>query len=428
MATLEDQVDDLYADSDVQRMLSLSGTASPLRICYPREVNVSRFLAWLLDPTQGHGLGDLGIRSLLARAGQTERAQLLPQNDRRFLSPSNVYTQSFSSMIVTTEVDVGVKAKKLLDVLLVDPAARLYIAIENKFGAKEGKDQTKQYHQGLKRLFPSFRGIHVFLDSQEAEPKDQAWLPVGYDWLAEYLKSCEQRESTAEHVRHALAQFRSVVEDEDEDSAVSTPLGALISHVGGKHREVLAAMKGVVSPHARSQRAKELAAVLGDGVATNMAKAQMRLLQLYCRRPSLWDQCFRQSLFGPFKKVLSERFGDLVVDPRRVVMTFSLDDWNRLVDKDGKDEWWFIAGVRVRAVDEQYNVISYVEFADVKPDKREALLAFANEVRAQNGLRAGREDNGWLALRRVKGLSSARAVEEALEQLLALKGGLERIR
>lgn len=426
--TLENVVDELYADAHVQRMLALSATAAPLRICYPKEVNVSRFLAWLLDPGEGHGLGDQPLRSLLARAGQSDRAQALPQNERRFLSPSSVHTQSFSSVVVSTEVDVGLRSKKLLDVLILDPAARLYVAIENKFGAKEGDDQTRDYHKGLDKLFPTYRGIRIYLDSNEAEPEDKAWLPVGYDWLAEFLKSSEQLTSTAPHVRDALAQFRSVVEDEDEDSAVRTPLGTLISHVAGVHRGALAAMKDLVKPNARSQRAKELAAIVGDGLTTNLAKAQMRLFQLYCRRPTLWDQCFKQTLFGPFKKTLSERFGDLAVDPRRVVTTFSLDDWDRLVDKDGKDAWYYLAGVKVRYAGELYSVVSYVEFADVKPDKREAVLQFANEVRAQNGLRAGREDNGWLALKRVNGLSATRAVDEASEQLLALKNGLERIR
>lgn len=425
---IEDLVDELYADADVQRMMSLSATAAPLRICYPKEVNVSRFLAWLMDPGEGHGLGDQPLRSLLTRAGQADRAQALPQNDRRFLSPSSVHTQSFSSVVVSTEVDVGLKTKKLLDVLILDPAARLYVAIENKFGAKEGDDQTKDYRKGLEKLFPTYRGVHVYLDSNEAEPKDQVWLPVGYDWLAEFLKSSEQRESTAQHIREALAQFRSVVEDEDEDSAARSPLGTLISHVAGKHREALATMKELVKPNARSRRAKELAAIVGDGLTTNQAKAQMRLFQLYCRRPALWDQCFKQTLFGPFKKTLGERFSDLAVDPRRVVTTFSLDDWDRLIDKEGKDAWYYIAGVKVRYADEQYNVVSYVEFSDVKADRREALLSFANEVRAQNGMRAGREDNGWLALKRVQGLSSGRAVEEALEQLLALKKGLDLIR
>ncbi len=242
------------------------------------------------------------------------------------------------------------------------------------------------------------------------------------------MKSSEQRESTAQHVREALAQFRSIIEEEDENSASRSPLGTLISHVAVKRRDALAAMKELVKPYARSQRARELAAIVGDGVTTNQARAQMRLFQLYCRRPVLWDQCFKQTLFGPFKKTLGERFSDLAVDPRRVVTTFSLDDWERLVDKEGKDAWYYVAGVKVRYSDEQYTVVSYVEFSDVKPDRRAALLSFANEARAENGLRASREDNGWLALKRVQGLSASRAVEEASEQLLALKRGLDRIR
>ena len=425
---LEKLVDELFADADVQRMLSLSATAAPLRICYPKEVNVSRLLAWLMDPGEGHGLGDQPLRSLLARAGQAVRALALPANERRFLSPASVYTQSFSSVVVSTEVDVGLKTRKLLDVLILDPASELYVAIENKFGAKEGADQTKDYRNGLSKLFPKYRGIHVYLDSNEAEPKDGAWLAVGYDWLAELLKSSEQRDSTAQHVREALAQFRSIIEDEDEDSAARSPLGTVISHVAGKHRDVLAFMKELVKPNARSQRARELAAIVGNGITTNRAKAQLRLFQLYCRRPALWDQCFKQTLFGPFKKALGERFSDLVVDPRRVLTTFSLGDWDRLVDRDGKDAWYYVAGVRVRYSNEEYSVVSYVEFSDVKPDRREALLAFANKAREQNDLRVGREDNGWLALKRVQGLSASRAVEEALEQLLALKKGLEAIR
>lgn len=375
MTTLEARVDELYADADVQRMLSQSGTAAPLRICYPKEVNVSRFVAWLMDPSEGHGLGDQPLRSLLARAGRSDRAQLLPHNDRRFLSPSSIHTQSFSSVVVSTEVDVGLNTRKLLDVLIFDPAGSLYIAIENKFGAREGVHQARHYHEGLKKLFPKYRGIHIYLDSNDNEPSDEAWLPVGYDWLADFLKTAEQCESTAHHVREALAQFRSVIEDEDEDSSVRNQLGALISHVAGKHQEVLTEMKELVKPHARSQRARELAALVHGGLTTNDAKAQMRLFQLYCRRPMLWDQCFKQTLFGHFKNQLAEQFVDLEVDPQRVNTTFSLSDWDRLVDIDGKSDWYPIAGVKVRYHDEKYNVVSYMNFSDVKPEKRDVLIS-----------------------------------------------------
>ncbi|HDS1037474.1 TPA: PD-(D/E)XK nuclease family protein [Stenotrophomonas maltophilia] len=425
---LEKLVDELYADMDVQRMLSLAATAAPLRICYPREVNVSRFLAWLMDPSEGHGLGDHALRSLLARAGQSDRAEHLSHNDRRFLSSSNIYTQSFSSVVVSTEVDVGLNAKKMLDILILDPSARLYVAIENKFGSKEGVDQTKGYRKGLKKLFPGYRGIHIYLDSNEAEPSDGAWLAVGYDWLAEFLKSSEQRESMARHVRETLAQFRVIVEEEDEDSAAQSTLGTLISHVTGKHRDVLDEMKALVKPAARSQRAKGLAAIVKEGLATKQAKAKMRLFQLYCTRPTLWEQCFKQTLFGPFRSALREKFSGLSVDPRRVVTTFSLDDWQRLVDKEGKDAWYYIAGVKVRCSSDKYSVVCYLDFSDVKPEKREPLLAFANQMRTQSGIRVGSENYGWLALKRVENLSSKQAIDESVEQLLALKQGLDRIR
>ena len=99
-----------------------------------------------------------------------------------------------------------------------------------------------------------------------------------------------------------------------------------------------------------------------------------------------------------------------------------------MVDKEGKDVWYYLAGVKVSYADERYSVVSYMELSDVKPDRREALLSFANELRVQNGLRAGREDSGWLVLKRVLGLPAARAIDEASEQLLALKNGLDRIR
>ena len=61
------EIDYFFGDANVQRLVNSTAVWEPLRICYPKEVSVSRFLAWLLDPTQGHGLGDLAIQSLLTR-------------------------------------------------------------------------------------------------------------------------------------------------------------------------------------------------------------------------------------------------------------------------------------------------------------------------------------------------------------------------
>ena len=49
-------------------------------------------------------------------------------------------------------------------------------------------------------------------------------------------------------------------------------------------------------------------------------------------------------------------------------------------------------------------------------------------MRAKNGLKQGREVSRWLALKHARDLPTKRAVDEALEQLLALQQGLEKIR
>ena len=84
--SLDSLVDELYADPNVQRMLALSTHSEPLQICYPKEVNVSRFLAWLLDPSQGHGLGDQAIKSLLTRAGVSAHQANLTLNCDNYMS------------------------------------------------------------------------------------------------------------------------------------------------------------------------------------------------------------------------------------------------------------------------------------------------------------------------------------------------------
>jgi hypothetical protein len=425
MSLLEDQVDALYSDIDVQRMLAVSAITDPLQICYPKEVNMSRFVAWLLDPCEGHGLNDMAVRAILTTAGQAEQAVNLPIADRRFLSAANIYTQGFSAMILMTEVEVGIKDSKKLDVLAVDPNSRLYIAIENKFGAREGADQTASYRKGLQKLFPDFRGIFIYLDSNDREPADDQWLPVGYDWLADFLRGCEQRDFLAGAVRKTLAQFRSVIEEEDGESTGSTPLGKLITHVASNYRDELNAMRELVKPNAKSGRARELSEIASMNLGTTDAKASLRLFQLYCRRPAVWDQCFRQSLFAPFYKALREKHNDLLAEPRRVVTTYALADWKRFLDVDGKDDWYWCAGVRVRYIDEQFNVTSYVHLADVKPEVRESLLVFVNDARRANRIRAGKSESTSLITARAKGLSASKAVEQVLDQMRKLKTGLE---
>ncbi len=414
-------IDCFFGDSDVQRLVTTTASWQPLRICYPKEVNVSRFVAWLLDPAEGHGLGDVTIQSLLTKAWwQSDGVKLTPA-EKRFIAPSHIQTEGFSSAVVTTEVLLG---SRKLDVLVVDANRKRYIAIENKFGASESHRQLKDYRRELKKIFPKFLGIHILLDSNEAEPADSAWITVGYDWLADHLREVEKREATAQHVREALGQFRSVIEDEAEESGATSTYGRLVTEVASKHPEVFAMMEPWSRQGSKGTRAHTLAQLMDD-TATLEGKAMLRLFQLYWRRTNVWDDCIRQAQFAPFVAQLRDRFSDLLVDTKRVRTSFALNQWHSLVDIDESPFWYYPAGVNVRKTGDKYKVVSYVQLNDVRPDKRTELVTRAEALRQAYGVtrRVG-DAQSFCAIRQHKDLPQQKAIELAVSELSQLESAL----
>lgn len=425
MPAIQTAVDSLFADPDVQRMLALSAKLEPLAICFPYEVGMTRFLRWLLDPSEGHGLSDLALKALLAKAGQTKRAKALPLAQRRFLAPSQVHTSSFSSVIVAAEVDIGVKERKCLDVLVIDVSGRVYVAVENKFGAREGKDQTKAYYDGLRKLFPDFDGYHIYVDWNDREPAHDQWLKVGYDWLEVFLRSAEQRESTSAQVRATLAQFRRAIALEDESSAESSNLGTLVTQIASRHSQALESMKTTVRPHGSGeQRARELAQLLK--MAGEESKLVLRLFQLYSRRPEIWDRCFSvNQKFMAFVDKLSSSFGEVRVEPQKVRAHFSLADWDRFV-KDPSSRHFWAAVVSVRQMEDRWRVQSYLQLASVKAEKKDKLLEVAGALRKKYGINKSTDlDQNYVLLRKTEELTTTQAIEMLDEQMRVLKKELD---
>ncbi|MDR9839379.1 PDDEXK-like family protein [Herbaspirillum huttiense] len=419
---IEECIDYFFGDANVLRLVASSASWEPLRICYPKEVNVSRFIAWLLDPTEGHGLGDLAIQSLLARAWwQSDEAELEIAT-RRFLSPANIYTEGFSASVVGTEIALG---EKSLDVLILDTNRRRYIAIENKFGAAQSKKQLKSYRNHLEKLFPDFLGIHIFLDSNDAEPEDKAWIPVGYDWLADFLREAEKRESTAMHVRDTLSQFRSVIEDEAEDAMAKSTRGRLVTEVASGHPEIFALMNEWAAICSKGQRAAMLNKLLSDAT-TLEGKAKLRLFQLYWRRTVVWEECIRQAQFAPFVHTLRSRFDDLIVNPKRVRTAFSLENWVGLIDTEQFAEWYYPAGITVWRTGEKFRVVTFVQLNDVKAEKRNQLIEVAEDIRRANGIKGLlRDEQAFVMLRQRKELLLDRAIAETQSQMIELEAKIK---
>lgn len=428
-ASSEHLIEKFFADSDVQRLVNSTARSSPLQVCFPKEVNVSRLVAWLLDPSEGHGLGDLAIKSLLTQAWWNLDETSVPVATKRFLSPANVQTESFSACVVTTELEL-LKAghgDKSLDVLIIDPTQRRYIAIENKYGAVQSPEQLREYRERLEKLFPSFLGVHILLDSSELEADDDKWVRVDYTWLTDFLEESESRSSTSPHVREALAQFREAVGDRTEEGAGSSPTGRLITRVAVAHAEVLSLL-ATWSDWSKASRGAKLAALI-KSASTLTGKANLRLFQLYWRRVDVWKRCIAQVKFAPFVLAM-ERVEDLLAEPRRVMTAFSRARWESLVDPD-RDSDFFAAHVEVRKTGDTFSVTTCMYLRDIRAEKLTKVVAAAEGLRKTSVKNARSmpltSESDLVKLRIEKCSSTTAAVEELKSQFSALEQALASI-
>jgi hypothetical protein len=141
-----------------------------------RELTHSNVLAFLIDPSQNHGLDDALARKLL------QRALLLHPKADAPVSPIDLDLWPLAGLRVRREW-------RDIDLLLVDEARRLVVAIENKIDSREHSDQLRRYRGIVEEHFPGFRRLFLYLTPDGNAPSDDAYLAVGYRVVADAVEA-----------------------------------------------------------------------------------------------------------------------------------------------------------------------------------------------------------------------------------------------
>lgn len=140
------------------------------------EIRHSNILAWLLNPNENHGLGDLFIRKFIIGIAQ--------KRNRRCRDGFDLLLQNFYSYQVFREKDH-------MDIVLYSQEEQTSIIVENKIWADESSDQLKRYyHKSRHNYRDCTRILYVFLtpDGHDASDPDR-WISMSYQEVAEYLES-----------------------------------------------------------------------------------------------------------------------------------------------------------------------------------------------------------------------------------------------
>jgi hypothetical protein len=139
------------------------------------EIRHSNFLAFLVDPGESHGQGQLFLKAILMDLFRQSRLEKRPQG----CSPI---------VLDATELrGVDVKREwKHTDLLITCNEPPFVVVIENKIRATEGSDQLSRYEEAMEKHHPGALFVYLTL---KAEPASRdAWMPYGYEDIYRVLK------------------------------------------------------------------------------------------------------------------------------------------------------------------------------------------------------------------------------------------------
>jgi predicted transcriptional regulator len=141
-------------NSDLEKLEVLMKEFNPLRILKVNnyEIRHSNMLAWLLDPSENHNLGDLLLKKVLVGvlSGEVE----VSSND---ITIPQVLMSNFHDATVLREW-------KNIDLVIESKSNDMILFIENKVHAGLGKHQLQKYIKIIKESYPNCKNIiPVFL-------------------------------------------------------------------------------------------------------------------------------------------------------------------------------------------------------------------------------------------------------------------------
>ena len=187
------------------------------------EIRHSNTLAWLLSPTENHGLGDALLRRLIQKVG------------------SRLTGQDIFDVLLMDLYDCTVLREwNHIDILIISHAEKFLLCIENKVFSGEHDEQLKTYRTLLEAEYPDYRRLYAFLTPDgippESEEDADLWETVSYADILEMLEQVCQSRDLAPDIAFFIRQYietvrRNIVEDKE--------LTELCQKIYAKHRQAL---------------------------------------------------------------------------------------------------------------------------------------------------------------------------------------------
>lgn len=188
------------------------------------EIRHSNFLAFILDPAESHGQGQVFLKALLMDL---------------FRNAPPDFPCSPIDLDGTDLRGVEVKREwKSIDLLITCKEPRFAVAIENKVRSQEHSDQLARYKNALADSYAGLPVLHVYLTPDADEPSEESWIPYSYSRIHYVLSRVREAHKNAigDDVRIFLDHYLSLLGTRFMDSK---ELDELCRRIYKNHRQAL---------------------------------------------------------------------------------------------------------------------------------------------------------------------------------------------
>jgi hypothetical protein len=184
------------------------------------EIRHSHVLAWLIDPTAHHGLGDTVFKKILLEVMRGDK--------------------NIGDIIISDYADLDVRREwRNIDVIAVSRRNKLVFVIENKLHAVEADKQLTKYVEIVKNRYPDYTQVFAFLTLGGADPKgSDLYTPFTHKQIYDIVKSVIdiRRDYMNTKVVDFIEQYLNIVE---EKIMPSDKFINLCAKLYGEHKDAI---------------------------------------------------------------------------------------------------------------------------------------------------------------------------------------------
>lgn len=191
-----------------------------------QEIRHSKFLAWIMNPNESHGLGDYFLKKFLIRTTSLANSRGLGG-----ITPVQIDISEFDEVKVQREW-------KSIDIIIIDEKNKFVCIIENKLEASEHGDQLNRYQTAVEREFPDFTKQFLFLTPDARRASNDSYLNIAYDDICDIIEYIirAKRNLMGDEVRIFLSHYIEMLR---RRVMVSSEIQALCKSIYAKHQKAL---------------------------------------------------------------------------------------------------------------------------------------------------------------------------------------------